>query len=77
MPPSACFKTAVICSTEKRFLFTPQLLGLVGRIVPHTHIGCGPKNPEPLTLSPAQMQAMSELALEGRFELAFYGDGEE
>src|SRR5687768_1800717 len=32
MPPSACFNTAVICSTEKRFLFTARLLGLVGRM---------------------------------------------
>ena len=39
--------------TVMRFHFTARLLGLVGRIVPQTHIACGPENREPLDLTDA------------------------
>jgi len=38
----------VICSTEKRFLFTAHSPGPTGRIMPQHSLSSGPKNPEPL-----------------------------
>src|SRR5690348_14940007 len=70
-PWSACCKTAVICSTEKRFFFTAQPPGRCGPIVPQTHPGTGLKKPVPLTvlygdqrLSPAELEVLHTPAMQ-------------
>jgi hypothetical protein len=47
-PTSACFKIPTICSTGKRFLFTPDL-PCSGQILPDTHSPRVLENGEPIS----------------------------
>src|SRR6516164_7967396 len=68
MPISACFTTATICSTEKRFLFTANLLSLAPRFCRKLALNLGQKRGSPSTKLHRSWTDMPSLNQPGQVE---------